>query len=131
MKSQLCLIAAGFFGMTGIILGALASHALKAHLTLPQLEIFKLGVEYQMYHALALLALAIWLRFQPNRLLGLAAGLFIIGIVFFSGTLYGITCFALPNIGTAPIGGFAFIFGWLVLMVAGFKLKNTNKKIES
>jgi len=115
------LLLAGFFGATGVILGSLSSHALTHILSNNQLDIFKLGVQYQMYHALALLAVGIWLNYQKSRFLIIASWLFILGIIFFSGTMYSITYLGLPNIGTAPIGGFAFIFGWLLLMIAALK----------
>lgn len=119
--NRLFLIFAGFFGATAIILGSLASHALNNILSPHDIEIFKLGVQYQMYHVLALFGIAIWLNFQKNRYMLIAGWLFVIGILFFSGTMYSITYLQLPNIGTAPIGGFAFIFGWLSLIIAAFK----------
>lgn len=115
------LIFAGFFGATGIILGALASHGLSHILSSQNMIIFKLGVEYQMYHTVALLAIAAWLNYQRNRFIILSGWLFILGIICFSGTMYGITYLQLPNIGTAPVGGFAFILGWVLLIVAAFK----------
>lgn len=119
--NRLFLAFAGFFGTTGIILGSLASHALTPILSAKDLDIFKLGIQYQMYHALALLGLAVWLNYQCNRILIIAGWLFVIGILLFCGTMYGITYLQLPNIGTAPIGGFALIFGWLALIVAALR----------
>jgi len=119
--NRIFLLLAGFFGATAIILGSLSSHALNHILSSNQLDIFKLGVQYQMYHALVLLAVGIWLNHKKSRFLVIAGWLFVVGIIFFSGTMYCITYLNLPNIGTAPIGGFAFIFGWLVLMVAGYR----------
>lgn len=116
--NRLFLALAGFFGASGVILGSLASHAFKATLTEPQIAIFKLGVQYQMYHALALLGVAAWLNYAQQRLIMIAGILFGIGILFFSGTMYSITYLALPNIGTAPIGGIALILGWLCLLLA-------------
>lgn len=119
--NRLFLAFAGFYGATAIILGSLASHALNDRLSTSQIDIFKLGVQYQMYHALALLGIAIWLNYQRSRYLIIAGSLFILGTLFFSGTMYSITYLQLPNMGTAPIGGFAFIFGWLLLIVAAIK----------
>lgn len=120
IMNRLFLLFSGFFGATGIILGSLASHALTSILTDKQLEIFRLGVQYQMFHAVALLGIGAWLSIQKNRFITVAGWLFIIGIILFSGTMYGITYLGLPNAGTAPIGGFAFILGWLSLIVAAF-----------
>lgn len=119
--NRIFLILAGFFGATGLILGSLASHALSHILTNSQLDIFKLGVQYQMYHVLALFAVAIWLNYQYNRFIVIAGCFFVIGIIFFSGTMYAITVLNFPNVGTAPVGGFAFILGWLMLIIAGLK----------
>lgn len=120
IMNRLFLLFSGFFGATGIILGSLASHALTSILTDKQLEIFRLGVQYQMFHAVALLGIGAWVSIQKNRFITVAGWLFIIGIILFSGTMYGITYLGLPNAGTAPIGGFAFILGWLSLIVAAF-----------
>lgn len=119
--NRVFLALAGFFGAVSVILGSLASHAFKNMLTPAQIEIFKLGVQYQMYHALALLGVAVWLNYQKSRLLVISGLLFSVGILFFSGTMYSITYFGLPNIGTAPIGGFAFIFAWILLIVKAFR----------
>ncbi|WP_392560867.1 DUF423 domain-containing protein [Orbus sturtevantii] len=115
------LAFAGFFGLTGIIFGSLSSHALTHVLTNDQLDIFRLGIQYQMYHTLALFAVAVWLNHQKNLFLTIAGWLFAFGILFFSGTMYCITYFDLPNIGTAPIGGCSFILGWLLLIIAACK----------
>ncbi|WP_392552958.1 DUF423 domain-containing protein [Orbus wheelerorum] len=121
--NRIFLALAGFFGATAIIFGSLSSHALSHILTTHELDIFKLGVQYQMYHTLALLGVGIWLNHHKNRFLVIAGWLFTLGIVFFSGSMYGMTYLGLSNIGTAPIGGLAFIVGWLLLIVAALKYK--------
>lgn len=121
IMNRLFFAFAGFFGASGVILGSLASHALNTVLTAHQIEIFKLGIQYQMYHTLALFAVGIWLHFQKSRFLIMAGWLFIVGIILFSGTLYSITYLSLPINGTAPIGGFAFIIAWLLVIIAAFK----------
>jgi uncharacterized membrane protein YgdD (TMEM256/DUF423 family) len=114
------LALAGFFGATGIILGSLASHALKYKLTVSQLALFQLGVQYQILHAIALLAIAIWLHYRHDTLIKLIGLCFCLGILFFSGTLYGVACFGLNSI-TAPIGGVSFILGWLLLIAVAIR----------
>ncbi|QIQ22017.1 DUF423 domain-containing protein [Zophobihabitans entericus] len=121
--NRIFLILAGLFGASGVILGALSSHAFKTILTPEQIDIFKLGVQYQLYHALALFGVAIFSYYKKNLLLNIAGWLFTLGIIFFSGTMYSITYFGLPNIGTAPVGGFAFMFGWFMLIIIAFKTK--------
>lgn len=124
---RIFLALGGFFGFTGIILGTISSHVLKhTALTPDQIAIFKLGVQYQMYHAVALIAIAILCYLFTSKLFQIAGGLFTLGIIFFSGTMYAITWGGLPNVGTAPIGGFAFIIGWLLLVIAAFTIPNSK-----
>ena len=83
-------------------------------------EMFAIGAQYQLGHALALIAVS-WLASRPEscRRLTLAAGIaFTLGIVLFSGTLYwfGISR-ALPFAGAAPVGGGLLMLGWLILMI--------------
>lgn len=119
---RILLTLSGFFGFTGVILGSYASHGLTKTLTPEQILTFKLGVQYQMYHAIALLGIAILAHLFASRLIQVAGWLFVIGILFFSGTLYSITYFGLPNMGTAPVGGVAFIIGWFLLCIAAWKV---------
>lgn len=127
---RIFLALSGLFGCTSVILGSYASHGLKSILSAEQILTFKLGVQYQMYHAIALLAVAILCHLFTSRLIKTAGWLFVIGILFFCGTLYSITYFGLPNYKTAPIGGFAFIFGWLLLLIAAWKLPTKQPRME-
>lgn len=110
-------------GLVAVAAGAYAAHWLKA--AEPVLvAAFKTGVEYQMGHALALLATA-WMAEKRetgagNPWAARAAGLcFALGIVLFSGTLYvfGTTGFV-PVRGTAPAGGTLLMLGWLLLALS-------------
>ncbi len=80
---------------------------------------------YQMYHALALLALAS-LPDRARRLQLLAGVFFVAGIVLFCGALYGLALADLPLRGVAPWGGTAFILGWLVLAIAAVRSNRTE-----
>lgn len=115
------LALAGFFGCSGIILGSYSAHGLTKVLSADQVTIFKLGVQYQMYHAIALIGIAILTKLYASKLINMVGWLFVIGILFFAGTMYSITYLALPNIGTAPIGGMAFIIGWFLLCLIAWK----------
>ena len=79
------LMLAGFFGLTGVALGAFAAHGLKNRLTADYLAVFQTGVHYQLIHALALFGLALLALQAPSRLLFAAGGLFTLGILLFSG----------------------------------------------
>jgi len=120
------------FLVTGILLaglavalGAFGAHGLKKMVDEQSVEVFKTGVQYQFYHALALIVTALLSQKFSNRQLNWAGNLFIAGIILFSGSLYAITAFKtipaeVPKfIGPiTPLGGLLFIAGWLFLLIA-------------
>ncbi|WP_314020019.1 DUF423 domain-containing protein [Stutzerimonas degradans] len=115
-------LAAGF-GLTGVALGAFAAHGLKASLSAEYLAIFQTAVQYQLIHALAFFGVALLSLHAPGRLLQAAAALFGIGIVLFSGSLYLLTLTGIGKLGiVTPLGGTAFLAGWLCLGLAGWRL---------
>lgn len=120
---QLILLAA-FFGATGVALGAFGAHGLSDLLEANgRLETFRTGTQYHLIHAVALLAAA-WVASQyGDNQYGLWAGYaFVAGILFFSGSLYILSIFDIPIMGAvAPIGGVAFILGWIFLGVAAWQ----------
>lgn len=117
------LMLAAFFGFTGVALGAFAAHGLKNRLTEQYLAIFHTGVTYQMIHALALFGVALLLAHLPGRLVAWAGGFFALGIVLFSGSLYVLTLTGISKLGIiTPIGGAAFLAGWLCLGLAAWRL---------
>ncbi|MDP3847087.1 MAG: DUF423 domain-containing protein [Pseudomonas sp.] len=119
------LLLAAFFGFTGVGLGAFAAHALKSRLSPEYLAVFQTGVHYQMLHALVLLALALLVRQLPGRLLRAAGCLFTLGIVLFSGSLYALTLSGISALGMiTPLGGLAFLAGWLCLGVHAWRLSS-------
>lgn len=103
--------------------GAFASHALKDRLSDRALDIFETGIKYQMYHALALLLIALLLTRQdnpPSSLVGAGYG-FIAGIIVFSGSLYALSLTGIKWLGAiTPIGGVAFLIGWGSLAIAAW-----------
>ena len=106
--------------------GAFASHALKDRLSDRFLEIFEPGTKYQMYHALALILVALLLNSQENTPITMvgAGYAFIIGILIFSGSLYALSLTGIKWLGAiAPIGGAALIIGWLSLAIAAWGIK--------
>lgn len=120
---RLFLLMATFFGFTGVALGAFAAHGLKTRLSSEYLAVFQTGVHYQLIHALALLGVA-WLALQfPGRLVTAAGSLFALGIVLFSGSLYLLTLVGIGRFGiVTPIGGAAFLGGWLCLGLAAWRI---------
>jgi uncharacterized membrane protein YgdD (TMEM256/DUF423 family) len=111
-----------------VALGAFGAHGLKRLVDAETVGIYQTGVQYQMYHALALLAVGILGDRISNHLLGYAGFLFIGGIVLFSGSLYLIASLkamnkvVVPAVGIiTPVGGLLFILGWIVLLIAIIK----------
>jgi uncharacterized membrane protein YgdD (TMEM256/DUF423 family) len=105
---------------SAVALGAFGAHGLKSRLTPEMLAVFEVGVRYQFYHGLALLALGLgvgvlsgsnWLRY--------AGRCWILGTVVFSGSLYLLALTDIRWLGAiTPIGGVAFILGWLFAALA-------------
>jgi uncharacterized membrane protein YgdD (TMEM256/DUF423 family) len=111
------LLIGSILGFVGVGLGAFGAHGLSGRISPDMLEVFEIGVQYQMYHVLALLAVAAAIgRYGRARLLTIGGWLFIAGIVLFSGSLYAL---ALTGTGTfgavTPVGGLGFLAGWACL----------------
>lgn len=124
--TQIFLSLAAILGGLSVAAGAFGSHALREKMSERSLEIFDIGTRYQMYHALALLVVALLLsRIESPPPILLASGwLFIIGIVIFSGSLYALSLSGVKCLGAiAPIGGAALIAGWGALAFAAWSLK--------
>jgi len=126
------LVARWFLGLGALLgglavgLGAFASHGLREQLSDRALAIFETGVRYQMYHALALLLVGLWLsRAEAGRSLLTGAGIaYLIGILIFSGSLYVLSLTNIKVLGAiTPLGGVAFIAGWGLLAIAAFTFK--------
>ena len=114
--------AGSLMAFLGVALGAFAAHGLKARLSPEMLIIFETGVRYQMYHALGLLAVAWAAARWPESSAPLAGWSFILGIVIFSGSLYLLTVTGMRWLGAiTPIGGVAFLIGWLLLAWAAWR----------
>jgi uncharacterized membrane protein YgdD (TMEM256/DUF423 family) len=100
-------------------LGAFAAHGLKGRLDPEMLTVFETGARYQMYHALALLAVAWATTRWPNGPVVTAGWLFCAGTVIFSGSLYLLSVTGHRWLGAiTPFGGLAFLAGWLALVWA-------------
>ena len=108
------------FCMLSVIIGAFGAHSLESTIG-DKMETFKTGVQYQIFHGLALIVtglLSIVLKID----LSIAGYLFIVGICLFSGTLYLISIYKYSFLGmVAPIGGLSFIAAWSVLL---YKINN-------
>jgi uncharacterized membrane protein YgdD (TMEM256/DUF423 family) len=122
--SRWILVAGAGFAMLAVLTGAFAAHGLKQVLDAYSLGLVETAARYQMYHALALLIVAMFSTTPqfPVRWLKLAAIAFTLGIVLFSGSLYLLALSGIKWLGAiTPLGGVAFILGWLALVVAALK----------
>lgn len=125
------LVAAAVSGGLAVVLGAFGAHSLE-NITADEkiLHGFQTGVQYQVYHALALLAVVILSEKFSDRWLKWAANCFIAGIILFSGSLYLLTYLKIQGSSAVkiagpitPLGGLFFIAGWLFLLIAAVKRK--------
>jgi uncharacterized membrane protein YgdD (TMEM256/DUF423 family) len=109
-------------GLIGVALGAFAAHALKGRLDAGLLVTFEVAVRYQMYHALALLAVG-WAHTRwPGVALTTSGWLFVIGTILFSGSLYALSLTGARWLGAiTPFGGIALLAGWACLTWAVWK----------
>jgi uncharacterized membrane protein YgdD (TMEM256/DUF423 family) len=123
--SQVFFLIASINGFLAVALGAFAAHALKNILDVQLLATFQTGVQYHMTHTLALLVVALLtLQFPQNTLLKVSGWLFILGIVFFSGSLYALSLSGIRWLGAiTPIGGVLFLGGWGCLFWLALKTK--------
>ena len=109
-------------GALGVALGAFGAHALRGMLDEAALRIWHTAVEYQLWHALALLLVS--LALPPSRWRTAGAMAFAIGIVLFSGSLYALALGAPRIVGViTPFGGIALIAGWLAAAMACLRLR--------
>ena len=124
MFSRRVLGAGAALALLAVVSGAFAAHGLKTILDAQQLALFETAARYQMYHALALLIIGIMASLQQfsRTLLKLAAFAFILGIFLFCGSLYLLAVSGITWLGAiTPLGGTAFLAGWLAMMIAALK----------
>jgi uncharacterized membrane protein YgdD (TMEM256/DUF423 family) len=123
MTDKLFFLFAALFGGLGVALGAFGAHALSARLTSDLLATFETGVRYHFYHALALIGVVVAIGRWPQSNLPVIAGwLFVAGILIFSGSLYVLALTGIRWLGAiTPIGGVAFIAGWICLALAAWR----------
>ena len=127
------LIAGVSLGMLSVVLGAFGAHGLKELVSIEATQTFETGVRYQMYHAILLLFVATT-TFLNEKTKKIVYYLVIIGVLFFSGSIYvlatnSLTNFDFKTIGfITPIGGLFLILAWIFLFVEFLKIssKNTN-----
>lgn len=112
-------------GFASVALGAFGAHGLKNSLSEQMLAVYQTGVQYQIYHTLALLGLAILMHsFPKNSWLMFSAIGFCLGIMLFSGSLYILSLSGIKWLGAiTPLGGLAFLAGWACLFISTLQMK--------
>ena len=122
MTERIFFAAGSIAAFIAVALGAFGAHALKSRLAADMLATFETGVRYQMYHALALLAVAWACGKWPGPWTHASGWLFIAGIVIFSGSLYVLVFTGARWLGAVtPLGGLALLAGWVCLAVAAMR----------
>ena len=112
------LLLGTLFGLLAVIAGAFGAHGLEKTLTAHALARYHTGVEYQFYHAFALISVGILAKQTAlTRLLKFSGNAFIVGIFLFSGSLYLYALTGISKFGMiTPIGGLSFVIGWFCLI---------------
>ena len=116
---RLFFLLGSLSALVSVAAGAFGAHALRARLAPDLLAVFETAARYQMYHALALLAVAWAVGRWPGPLVVWAGWLFVAGTLLFSGSLYALALSGVRWLGAiTPLGGVCFLAGWLCLALA-------------
>ena len=115
------MFVGALMGGIGVAIGAFGAHGLRGRLSPEMLAVFETGVRYHMYHALAILLTAAVMPRLDGRAVVVAGWSFMAGILLFSGSLYALALSGVTTLGAiTPLGGVAFLIGWISLAVAAF-----------
>jgi uncharacterized membrane protein YgdD (TMEM256/DUF423 family) len=133
VRSRNLVVSAALSGFLSVGLGAFAAHGLKSILSPYLLGVFETGVTYQFIHTLALLLCALFALHsraeKAQKAFHRAAICFIIGILFFSGSLYALALTGVKWFGPiTPLGGVMFMIGWGFLAYAGYQMTDETNK---
>ncbi|HYI76281.1 MAG TPA: DUF423 domain-containing protein [Chryseolinea sp.] len=125
MQKQASLLAGAIIGGLAVAIGAFGAHALKQFLIdAGREDTFQLAVRYQFYHALALLATGLTMTQSSGKALRYSSLSFVLGVIIFSGSLYGLCFTGVRMLGAiTPLGGVFFILGWALLAIGVYKNK--------
>ena len=126
------LVTASILGILSIILGAFGAHALKELIPFESQQTFETGVRYQMYHALLLLFIGSTHLIQQKTKKTIYY-LVVVGLLLFSGSIYGLatnelSSFNFKSIGfITPIGGLSLIFAWILMFIDFIKISSKKQ----
>ena len=115
--AKLWLSVGAIYGFLGVAFGAFGAHALKDKLAPEMLAVWKTAVEYQFWHALALVLVGVLLKSSPSMPLYYSGWAFALGVLFFSGSLYALALSGVKILGAVtPLGGVMLMVGWGFLL---------------
>ena len=128
MNQRSTLLAAALLGAFSVSIGAFGAHGVKSILEQTgRTETFELAVRYQFYHTLTILLVGLLMNKFETKLLEFASLFFVLGIIFFSGSLYVLSLTGSTWLGAVtPLGGLLFIIGWVLVFVG--ILRSTSVK---
>ena len=120
---KLFIILGALNAFLSVALGAFGAHGLEKVVEPKYMEIWKTGVQYQMFHATGLFIIGVLLGKLPaSALLSWSGWLMLIGIILFSGSLYVLTVTKIGVLGAiTPFGGVSFLIAWVLLIIAAVK----------
>ena len=125
--SRVLIMAGGILGLLGVVAGAMGVHALRDTLDARALSTFETGVRFQMYHALALLAVGLLAGQWKTGIVKFSGVLFAAGVVLFSGSLYILAITGIGVFGAiAPLGGLSLMAAWTTLIVAAVRQREPS-----
>lgn len=122
LQTDTWLLLAAINGFLAVLAGAFAAHGLEANADPAALAAFRTGAQYHMYHSVALIAVA-WRAHGQKGVtsVALAGWAFVIGILLFCGSLYGLGLNGSRSlVWLTPMGGLSFLTGWGALIVNSF-----------
>ena len=120
--ARVWLAAGALFGLLAVVAGAAGTHALRDALDADALRVFETAARFQMYHALALLAVGLLAIRRRSLALNVAGALFALGTLLFSGSLYALALSGVGVLGAvAPVGGVCLMAGWAALAIAALR----------
>ena len=120
--SNVWMVWAGLFGFLGVASGAFGEHALREHLDEKALNTFGIGSRYVLVHAVALLGVALASEVRPSMALTVGGWSLVVGMILFGGSLWALALTGIKGLGAiTPVGGVAFLVGWLAILMAGVR----------
>ena len=121
--AKLWIVFGATYGLLGVALGAFGAHALRERLAPEMLRVWETAVQYQFWHALALLAVGALALRAPAPGVAWAGGGFALGVLLFSGSLYALALSGIRVLGAiTPIGGVALLVGWAALLWVALRM---------